>query len=111
VDAASQIVRVSQQAQLGVGFSTIYTVTYQRQFSASCFHVTNTTGAAQTVRIAAVPPAGIAGPGNALCWDFSIPANDFLEFGEGIILFSLWSIAGLASVGAAITVMVCGKEE
>jgi hypothetical protein len=110
VAAASDIVRVSKQAQLGIAFATIYTVNYQRQFTASCIHLVNTTGGAVTVQLTAAGPGIAPATANALLWSFSIPANDFLEFGEGLILFSQWVVSGLASAPNAITAIVCGIE-
>jgi hypothetical protein len=107
----SQVVRVSRQAQLGIAFSAIYTVNLGRQFTASCIHICNTTGGAVTVQLTAAGPSVVPGAANALLWSFSIPANDFLEFGEGLILFSQWTVSGLASSPTAITVIICGEEQ
>ena len=96
---------------LGTSFGLIFAVGHQYQLTVSCIHLCNTTSAAVTVQLSAVGPSALAGQPNALLWNFSIPANDFIEFGEGIILLSGWSIWGLASGANSVNALVSGIEQ
>lgn len=62
----------------------------------------NTTGAAATATLYAVPAAGAAGAGNAFCSGKSINANDYLDVDVPIMPAGSF-IQGLASAAASIT--------
>lgn len=102
---------VSAQANLGVAFGVIHTVTYQTRLTVAVIHLANTTGADVTVRISLYPDGGAPTNANALLWDFIVPKNDFLEFGEGLILLSKVSLAALASAGNSVTLTLSGIEQ
>lgn len=104
-------VRVSESVPLTVAFQTIHTVHFQRHLTIKNIHLTNTTGADVTIQIT-LNPAGVAPQQSAaLLWDFTIPANDFLEFGEGLIVEPSGSISALASADNAIVMQLCGIED
>ena len=88
----------------------VFAVAFQGQVVLSVIHIANVTAGAVTVQLCAVPAGGAVGVGSALLWAFSIPANDFVELGEGLVLLSGWTIQGLASAPNAITVTVCGLQ-
>lgn len=102
--------KISEQTTLTVGFTTLHTVDSHRWLTVSVVHVANVTAGAVTVQLCYVPPGGAAAVGNAALWNYSIPANDFIEFGEGDILFPNWTIQGLASAGNSINVRIAGEE-
>lgn len=103
--------QVSKELQLTAGFQTLYTVNNARWFRATCFHLVNVTASARTVRLCVVPPAGAASAVNALLWDFSVPANDFIEFGEGLKVPPASTIQVMASAISALNLFLSGVEE
>ena len=104
--------QVSKMQVLGNGaFVTIYTVNNARWFRVENIHVANVTNAAVTVQICLVPFGGAASLANAALYNFSIPANDFIEFGQGINLGPSSFIRGQANAANAINVWVSGIEE
>lgn len=104
-------VAVSAQANLGLAFGVVYGVTYQRRLTVAVIHLANTTNADLTVRVSIYPDGGTPTNANALLWDFIVPKYDFLEFGEGLILLSKWSLAALASAGNSVTLTLSGIEQ
>jgi hypothetical protein len=104
----SDVLRVTAQAQLGLAFSTVLTVGYQQQFTVTLIHIANATGNDRTVQLCAVPVGAAPAQANALLWDFTVPKNDFIEFGDGMILRAGWTIQGLASAANTISILVCG---
>lgn len=107
----ASVVRVTSLAQLGVGFAAVHTVGYQRQLTVSLIHIVNLTAGAVTVELCACGNGIAPSITNAILWNFSVPANDFLELGDGMILLDRGSIQGLASAAASINVMICGIEQ
>jgi len=104
--------QVSKQAVLGNGsFVTIHTVNTTRWLRFENIHLVNATAVAVTVQFCIVPAGGAAAATNALLWNFSIPANDFIEFGEGLRLGPGGLVRGSAGAGNAITATVCGVEK
>lgn len=104
-------VPISKQITLTGAFQTIHTVYRTRQLTISVIHIANTTAGAITVQLCFVPPAGTAAQGNAALWDYSIPANDFIQLSEGQILGSEYTIQALASAGNAINLAISGRED
>lgn len=104
--------QVSEITVLGNGaFVTVHTVNNARWLRISCLHLANVTNAAVTVRLCLVPAGATAVIGNALVYDFSIPAFDFLEFGEGLRLGPNGLIRGQANAANAINCFLSGVEE
>lgn len=104
-------VKISAFTSLTVAPQTVHTVFAERKLTIEMIHLVNVTGAAATIQLHYVPPSGVAAVTNAALYDFSIPANDFIELGEGQILFESYSIIGTCSVDNAINITVCGFEE
>lgn len=103
--------KVSASLQLTGAFQTVHTVDSHRWLTVSNIHLTNTSNSAATIRMCFVAPGSSASEANAVLWDFSLDANDFLEYGEGVILFPNWTIQALASALTSITVHVFGIED
>jgi len=80
-------------------------------FRVDIVHLSNVTPAAHTVQVCYVPSGGVPAVGNAVLWDFNVPANDFIEFGEGDYLTPLTTIWALASVDDSINMRVAGTQE
>ena len=74
-------------------------------------HLVNTTGAAATVRVCIVPPNSVPGQENSLMWDFNIPANDMIEFGDGYWLSTQTSIIALCGTEGAVNLHWSIEEE
>lgn len=104
---------ISVQAQLTNALATIHVVGKQRTFTITNIHITNVGVVDTTVELCAYPltvPATTPSAVNALLWDFIVPANDFIELGEGLMFLSEYTIAAQAGVGNAINVNICGTE-
>lgn len=85
-------------------FATAYTVPGATKFVNGVLHIANSTQNPILVRVC--KNGDLAA--NALLWDFSVPANDFIEFGRGLILSAAETLrvkadaAGLTLTGAGI---------
>lgn len=102
--------QVSELVQLGNAFTLIHTVAPQRWLSISMVHITNTTNGDLTVRLCYVPTGGTAGADNAMLWDYTVPANDFIEFGGNDKIGPSSMIQALASAAASINIKLAGTE-
>lgn len=106
-----EVLRVNAQAQLGAAFAVVHAVGFHRQLTVTLIHIANTTANAATIRLCVHAPTGTATAATALLWDYSVPANDFIEIADGMILLSEWQIEARTGTAAAITVLVCGVEQ
>ena len=103
--------QVSKQAVLANGsYSTLHTVNCARWMRVANIHLANTGATDQTVRLCRVISGGAAGTSNALLYDFTVPANDFIEFGEGLMLGPKDSLQGSADAANAIVATLGGVE-
>lgn len=92
-------------------FVEIHKVYSTRVMTVSKIHIVNVLGAAHTVQLCFVPPQTTPGVTNAILWDKSIPAYDFIEFGEGDIIDKDFQIMAAADAANAIKVWLFGTEE
>ena len=90
-------------------FSDIYTPGGGVTFTTGVIHIANTHTAAVTLELC-IDDGGGDVQTNALLWDISIPANDFIEFGQGIILAAGSSLSAKASVTDKIIINLSGIE-
>jgi len=106
-----QIVKISKSVPLTMAFQTVCTAHFQRHLLIRNIHIVNTTANDVSVQVT-MTPAGVA-PGQAysLLWDFNIPGNDFIEFGEGMDVLPGASISALASANNAMVLHLAGIEE
>ena len=74
-------------------------------------HIANTSGGPVTVQVCFVFTGATAVQGNSALWSFSVPANDFIEWGDGQKLPPGASVQALAGAGAAVNIWVSGVEE
>lgn len=91
-------------------FQTVYTVPAVTKFTCAIIHIANTTSSAKTVQVCIVPSAGSPTAANALLWDFSIAANDFIEFGKGDIWLADATLQAKASASSAVVLKLAGIE-
>jgi hypothetical protein len=96
--------------QLTTGFQTVYTVPAVTVFTCAVIHIANTTASPITVEICLVPSAGSPTAANALAWDFSIAANDFIEFAKGDIWPAQSTLQAKASAGTSAVLKLSGVE-
>ena len=90
---------------LGVAAATLYTVPSTPSSSllrGGRIRVTNTTGAAQTATLYAVPFGGTAAAGNSFASAVSVPANNYLDIDVPIMPAQSF-IQALAGAANAIT--------
>jgi hypothetical protein len=102
--------KISRTVSLTTGFQLIHQTNAHRAFTLNMIRLTNVTAAAVTVQVCYAPTGQAASAANAVLWDFSIPANDFIEFGEGDIVRDA-SIQALASANDAVNIRISGTEE
>lgn len=105
--AAPVTYQVSKQAVLTGGLVTLHTVALSRWLTITCIQLTNTDASARQASVT----LGLGGQGKAILWNFSIPGDDFIEFGAGIKAPPGTVIQGSASVGGVMNLLVCGVEE
>lgn len=89
---------------------TIYTVPASTTFTVTMCHIANTTNAAKTIQLHLVPPAGAAAQANALLYDFSVPANDYVELLKGDIWATGVSLQAKASAANCLNIKLAGIE-
>ena len=104
-------VSVSAMASLTIALQTVHTVYRDRVLTVGMVHLVNVTGVAATVQLHYVPLAGAAAAANAALYDYTIPANDFIEFGEGQLLASGCAVQATCSADNAVNLILCGFEE
>jgi len=92
------------------GLVPIYFTPHITTFTVSMIHISNVSSSGVNTRICLVPSGSAAAIGNALIWDISVPANDFIEFGKGDIYAAGYSLHGKASADNSINIKVAGIE-
>lgn len=102
---------ITRQVALTAAFQTLYTVSSARALRIGVMHLANVSGAAVTASVCAVAKAGSPAAGNALLWNFSVPANDFIEFGEGLLLPAESSLRAMATAPGAMNLFLSGIED
>lgn len=90
--------------QLSASFTTVASLV--KQITLSSVHISNQSGSAVTVSVCEVQGGGTASAANALLWDFEIPANEFIEFGEGIVIVARASLQAKASVADVVNMKI-----
>ena len=96
--------------ELTTSFQTVYTVPAATVFTCAVIHIVNTTSSAKTVQVCIVPSGGSPLASNALLYDFSIAANDFIEFAKGDIWAAQSTLQAKASAGSAVVIKLSGVE-
>jgi len=104
------LVRVGVGANLSGAFAVLHTVYQARWLRVTNLHLVNVSLAAVTVNVCAVVKGGTPDVTNALLWGFSIPASDFIEASEGLMLPPGSSIQALCSTPGAINLYFSGEE-
>jgi hypothetical protein len=104
-------VKVSKRLTLGTDFAEVHKVYSTRQLFVTMIHIVNTTGADVTVKLCFVAPGESPSQSNSLLWEYTIPGNDFIEFGEGQIGGSSFRIMASANAGGSINLFFTGYEE
>jgi len=107
----SAAVKIAKTLPLTDAFQTVHTIYLNRNLTVAAIHVTNISAAAKKVRLCFVPPGNIPNAANAILWDFSVPANDFEELGQEILIPSEYTVQAMAEVASAVIVYFSGSEE
>ena len=103
---------ISNALTLTAAFQVLYLADVRHRLTVKMVHIANTDAADRTVQLCYVPAApATAVQGNAALWNYTIPANDFIEFGEGQMILGGGSIQALASLAAVVNVHLSGIEE
>lgn len=104
-------VPLSGKLTLTSGFQTALTVYDAFVLTLKMVHLVNTSAVPVTVQLCYVPKGGVPAADNAALWDYSIPAHDFLEFGEGHQLDPGTTIQALASADNVVNLFASGTED
>lgn len=104
-------VSIIKQTSLPAAGVIIHVVHGQRSFTIHNIHIANTAAVPTKVSVCAVPTGQSANATTALIWDFSLPANDFIEFGEGLKMSPNDSLQAFAETDNSITLFLNGTEE
>lgn len=86
-------------------FGTAYTVPALTKFVTGILHLVNTTNNTITIQFCKNGDT----ESNAILWNFPILANDFIEFGKGII-FSAGETIRIKASGTGVTFTGAGIE-
>lgn len=82
----SDQVPIIKQVPLTVAEQIIHTPNSQRHLTIRNLHLTNAGAVEAKVKVAITPTGVPFQASAALLWDFAIPGNDFIEFGEGLLV-------------------------
>lgn len=77
-------------------------------FQVGCIHINNVTTNVQTIRLCMVSSTDTPSISNSLLWDFSLEANNFIEFGEGKILLTDHSYYAMCGLNYACNIKISG---
>ena len=105
-----EIVRVSAKKALAVAWEAVHTVHEQRWFRVSNIHVANITAVDATVSVALCASGESPSASVALLYQFTLGGNEFLEFGEGLLVTPSGSIWAAAGALTSINIFVNGEE-
>ena len=97
------------QAAIGVATSTLYTVPAATRTFVKDMDICNTTASAITVRVHLVPNAGVAGTGNAVLYDASIPAKSTVQW-TGTQVISAGATIQASASNTGVTITISGGE-
>jgi len=97
---------VTSQITLSGSFQTVYqNISFSFLFI-NRIHICNTSASPVTVQICFVPQSGSPGQSNAALWNFTVAANDFIEWGKDEILPQGTTISALASTASVVNVFL-----
>lgn len=103
-------VPVFKPLPLTVAFQEVHAVHFQRTLTLRGIHVANVSAVAVKARVCACPKGVTPQASNALVWDFSIPSNDFVEFGEGFRIEPGGSLQASAEADNSLVIHFSGDE-
>ena len=75
----------------------------------SLIHVVNVSSSPVLVSVCECGQSGSPTIDHALIWQYEVPANDFFEFGEGVIIGAGNSLFAKASVSGAANIKISVK--
>jgi hypothetical protein len=104
--------KVSTQKTLNSTSQEVWGVSSNRWLRCAVIHISNGGAVAAIVTVCLLPNATtVPAQGNALIWEFSLAANDFLEFGEGILMSPGYFLVALAAPDDVVLLQFSGIEE
>jgi hypothetical protein len=103
--------QVGKSLSLTTAFGLVHTVATNRWLTIKNVHISNFSAGPVAVQVCFVPSGASPVSGNSALWNFSVPANDFIEWGDGQRLPPGASVQALASAGTAINLWISGIEE
>lgn len=90
-------------------FATVFEAVKGPRRVVAMVHLANVSGSAVLVSVCECPTGVVADVGNAMIWEYSIPANDFFEFGEGVFVNVGNRIQAKCSVSGAANIKLSVK--
>lgn len=103
-------VPINELLSLTNTFQSLHAVGFGWTHTVKSIHAVNVTAGAVTLSICVCKSGASPSAANALLWQYSIPANDFIEFGENVILTAC-EIKAAASQNNGITLFLSGVEQ
>lgn len=94
-------------AAIGTGISTLYTALSSSASHIDCINFCNTTASAIDVSMFIVPSGGTYGTGNALFYNFTMPAKTTVLWQGSVVMPANSTLQAIAA-GAGVTVNVTG---
>lgn len=105
-----EAVRIAAKSSLVVAWGAIHTVHVQRWFRVSNIHLCNVTAVDATVSVAICASGESPSSSLALLYQFTLAGNEFIEFGEGILIPPDGTLYAAAAVANSINVYLSGEE-
>jgi hypothetical protein len=103
--------QVSKSLTLGAAFATAYTSNFARWTTIRKILLANTTAGAVTVQLCFVIQGTSPSQGNAVLWNYSVPANTFVELGADQKLPPGTAVQALAGSANAVNLFLSAIEQ
>lgn len=105
-----EIVRIAAKKALIVAWEAIHTVHEQRWLYVRNIHVCNITAVDATFSVAICESGESPSSSLAIIYQFTLGGNEFIEFGEGILIPPSGTLYAAAGVISSINIRLSGEE-
>lgn len=105
-----ETVRIAEQKALIVAWEPVYTAHVQRWLYVRNIHLCNITAVDATVSVAICESGEAPSSSLALLYQFTLAGNEFLEFGEGILIPPSATLYAAAGAINSINIRLNGEE-
>lgn len=105
-----ETVRIAEQKALIVAWGAVHTVHVQRWLYVRNIHLCNVTAVDATVSVAICESGEAPSSTLALLYQFTLAGNEFIEFGEGILIPPSGTLYAAAGAINSINIRLSGEE-